>query len=64
MTGKNCSLPHCYIFSALPSILDMIEPDFIQDFVQEFIETAATFRELFPTGEKALLEAATSLFDK
>lgn len=35
-----------------------------QDFIQEFIETATTFRELFPKGEKRLLEAATNFFDK
>jgi hypothetical protein len=35
-----------------------------QDFIQEFIETATTFRELFPKGEKRLLEAATKFFDK
>ncbi|XP_024390058.1 vacuolar protein sorting-associated protein 51 homolog [Physcomitrium patens] len=34
-----------------------------KDFIQEFLEKAVTFRELFPKGEKRLLQACHEFFD-
>jgi hypothetical protein len=35
-----------------------------QDFIQEFLEKAIIFRELFPKGEERLLQASTEFFDE
>lgn len=64
-------------FSILQSIWSSIAPttvrkldscvvnmSFHQDFIQEFLEKAVTFRELFPTGEERLLQAANEFFDE
>lgn len=37
---------------------------FMQDLIQDFIETAGTFRTLFPSYEMRLIGAATKLFDE
>jgi hypothetical protein len=36
----------------------------MQDLIQDFIETAGTFRTLFPSYEMRLIGAATKLFDE
>ncbi|KAG0580912.1 hypothetical protein KC19_4G210000 [Ceratodon purpureus] len=41
---------------------DLLEED-EKDFIEEFLEKAVTFRELFPKGEERLLQASTEFFD-
>jgi len=35
-----------------------------QDFIQEFLDQAVTFREQFPNGEERLLENSREFFDE
>lgn len=43
----------------------LLQPFYLyQDFIQDFLDKAVTFRNPFPNGEERLLQASTDFFDE